>query len=125
MKEIPQIIDDLKMEVLRQLELWGVDFDDKNTANDWAAYICRYVTEGAYIGRRTLYTPVRFREYLKKAAALCISAMAAIDRNGDCAPRHYEGLPGAGSKKENKDVSSSSDDGYFTISHTGDRHLDS
>ena len=47
-----------------------------------------------------MYTPKKFREHLMKSAALCISAILAIDRNGDCAPRHYEGLPRAGAKEE-------------------------
>lgn len=96
MKNLTSVIDDLKMEVLRQLELWGTDFDDKNTANDWVAYICNYVANGAYAGRGEVYSPERFREHLKKAAALCISAICAIDRNSDCAPRHYENLPNSG-----------------------------
>ena len=83
----------------RQQQLWGNEFDDKNTANDWAAYISNYINAGAYSGRQNQYTPKRFREHLLKAATLCIAAVEAIDRNGDCAPRHYEGLPDAGSKK--------------------------
>lgn len=71
-------------EVARQLELWGVDFDDKNTANDWVAYICRYVSKAGVND-----TPEQFKTNLIKAAALCVSAMNAIDRNGDCAPGHW------------------------------------
>ena len=83
-------------EVRRQIELWGTDFDDKNTANDWCAFICDYVAAGACQGREDKYTPARFETHLIKAAALCVSAIAAIRRNGDCAPRHYENLPRAG-----------------------------
>jgi len=90
----------LEAEVKQQLRLWGTEFDDKNTANDWVAYICRYVAEGAYGGRQNKYTPERFKEHLIKAASLCISAIITIERNKDCAPRHYEGLPRAGSKEE-------------------------
>ena len=96
--EVRKIIDYIRNEFTRQLSLWGTDFDDKNTANDWAAYISRYVNEGAYSGRQEKYTPKRFREHLIKAATLCVAAVAAIDRNGDCAPRHYEDLPRAGAK---------------------------
>ena len=95
----------IEEEVSRQLKLWGVNFDDQNTANDWCAYICRYVSEGAYSGRQNQYTPERFKEHLKKAAALCVSAIVAIERNGDCSPRHYEGLPKAGAKEESKNAS--------------------
>lgn len=96
--EKQKILDELMDERMRQQELWGVKFDNKNTANDWAAYICNYVASGAYSGRQEKYSPEKFRECLKKAAMLCIAAIEAIDRNGDCAPRHYEGLPNAGAK---------------------------
>jgi len=96
--DIDKCVQEIGYEVLRQLDLWGCGFDDKNTANDWVAYICNYVANGAYSGRQSQYTPERFKEHLKKAAALCVSAILAIDRNGDCAPRHYEGLPRAGAK---------------------------
>ena len=92
------LITEIAEERARQVKLWGNDFDDKNTANDWVAYVCNYVAAGAYVGRQEKYTPKRFREHLAKAAGLCISAMLAIDRNGDCTPRHYENLPGAGAK---------------------------
>ena len=96
--QLELILAGIKTERERQVKLWGDDFDDKNTANDWAAYVSKYVNEGAYSGRQDKYTPERFREHLLKAATLCVAAVEAIDRNGDCAPRHYEGLPGAGAK---------------------------
>ena len=74
----------------RQTQLWGDAFDDKNTANDWVAYICHYVSEGAYDGRAGKYTPEHFRDNLMKAATLCVAAIQAIERNGQCAPRHYD-----------------------------------
>lgn len=93
---------EVHLAVTRAIEMWGTEFDDKNTPNDWAAYICNYVAAGAYDGRQEKYTPERFRKHLAKAAGLCISAMLAIDRNGICAPRHYENLPNAGAKGEIK-----------------------
>ena len=92
------LITEIAEERVRQVKLWGNDFDNKNTANDWAAYICNYVTSGAYAGREAKYTPEGFRTCLLKAATLCVAAVEAIDRNGDCAPRHYEDLPRAGAK---------------------------
>lgn len=104
MADVPQeegtVLDEVFSERMRQMRLWGNDFDDKNTANDWASYIMNYVAKGAYAGRQETYTPAKFRECLKKAATLCIAAMEAIDRNGDCAPRHYEGLPNSGAKSD-------------------------
>ena len=97
--QLELILAGIKTERGRQTKLWGDDFDDKNTANDWAAYISNYVNSGAYSGRQNKYTSERFRKHLLEAATLCVAAVDAIDRNGDCAPRHYEGLPGAGSKK--------------------------
>lgn len=74
----------------RQDGLWGNDFDDKNTPNDWVAYICNYVTTGAYDGRKKEYTPEKFREHLIKAATICVAAIETINRNGKCADRHYD-----------------------------------
>ena len=91
-------LDEIFSERLRQMRLWGNDFDDKNTANDWTAFICFYVSSGAYSGRQEKYSPEKFRGCLKKASTLCLAAIEAIDRNKDCAPRHYEKLPNAGAK---------------------------
>lgn len=95
---IEDIIYEIESEVIRQLELWGTKFDDKNTANDWAAYIMNYVSKATYSGRKEEYSPEKFKENIKKAAAICVSAIAAVERNGDCAPRHYENLPNSGAK---------------------------
>lgn len=93
---VEEVINETQKQFERAVELWGFNFDDKNTANDWTAYICYYVTSGAYSGRQEAYTPKKFREHLAKAAGLCLAGMLAIDRNSDCAPRHYENLPNAG-----------------------------
>ena len=87
---VAKITEELMAERSRQDQLWGTEFDDKNTANDWCAYITNYVASGAYAGHNSDYSPERFRINLKKAACLCIAAIEAIDRNGQCAPRHYE-----------------------------------
>lgn len=93
-------LDELSDEISRQLKLWGIEFDDKNTANDWVAFIIYYLGQGSYSGRKELYSPEKFQVNFKKAAALCLSAIVAVDRNGDCAPRHYEGLKNAGAKTD-------------------------
>lgn len=95
---VSRIVDEIESEVIRQLELWGTEFDDKNTANDWSAYVTNYVAKATYSGRQEEYSPEKFKENMKKAAAICVSAIAAIERNGDCAPRHYEDLPNSGAK---------------------------
>ena len=93
-------ISDVAKEVARAFALWGIDFDDKNTANDFVAFITYYASSGAYAGRQEKYKPEKFRTHLLKAAGLCIAAVAAIDRNGDCAPRHYEKQQFAGAKND-------------------------
>jgi len=68
----------------RQKEIGNTEFDDSNTANDWCAYICHYVSQGAYNGHGE-FTLEGFRTALVKAAALCVAAMQVIDRN-KCLP---------------------------------------
>lgn len=97
-KAVAQVIESADEDLLRAIDLWGIDFDDKNTANDWVAFITYYASTGAYSGRQEKYTPENFRKCLSKAAGLCLAAMLAIDRNGNCAPRHYENLPNSGAK---------------------------
>lgn len=92
------VIDEVCQERQRQVDLWGNDFDDKNTANDWHAYVSHYLGNATYSGRHEEYSSEKFRENMKKAATICIAAIEAIDRNGDCAPRHYENLLNSGAK---------------------------
>lgn len=80
---------EIAVEVNRQIKLWGFEFDNKNTANDWVAYITRYAADGAYDGREHKYNKEYFRRALIKTAALCVAAILAIDRGGP-APRHYD-----------------------------------
>ena len=85
-----EILMEISEERERQDALWGTEFDDKNTPNDWLAYIVRYVAEGGYYGRLEQYDPQQFRDFLIKAAALCVAAVEAYERNGGFPPRHYE-----------------------------------
>ena len=96
LERLVKTTDDIHQEVLRQVELWGTEFDDKNTANDWVSYILYYLGQASYSGRKEQYNPEKFKENMRKAAALCVSAIVAVERNGDCAPRHYEDLPRSG-----------------------------
>lgn len=96
------VANEILAEVERQLKLWGTDFDDKNTANDWGQYIIHYLGKATYSGREEEYSPEKFVTNMKKAAGLCISAILAVERNGDCAPRHYEKLPRSGAKEINE-----------------------
>lgn len=76
----------IETERTRQNTLWGNSFDEKNTPNDWVAYISRYVNEGAYDGREQKFSDERFREFLMKAATLCVAAL----EQEKFAPRHYD-----------------------------------
>jgi hypothetical protein len=84
-----EIFEEIKAERARQDQFWGEKFDAKNTANDWVAYIVRYVSTAAYDGRERKFTNVYFRSQMIKAAALCIAAIEALDKN-ELAPRHYD-----------------------------------
>lgn len=61
---------------------WGSEFDDKNTRNDWVAYISQYLGKAVTFGPDT----AQFRNALTKVAAL---AVAALERE-NYAPRHYD-----------------------------------
>lgn len=98
----PSIIVEIANERARQDALWGNDFDDKNTANDWGQFIVNYLGKATYDGRKKEYSPEKFRKNMLIVATLAVAAVEAVDRNGDCAPRHYEGLPRAGAKEETK-----------------------
>lgn len=76
------IFQEIKKERERQKKLWGDKPDDRNTRNDWVAYICYYVSRGAYNGKDNEFKTSVFRTCLIKAAAICIAAVEAIDRNG-------------------------------------------
>lgn len=65
---------------------WGRAFDDKNTVNDWAAYITQYLSRATVMGVK----PDKQREALVKTAALCVAALEAFDRNGAFTNRHYD-----------------------------------
>lgn len=72
----------IRIERRYQDGLWGKDFDDKNTPNDWVAYIAHY------LGKAVLFpfNKDKFRNALIKVAAL---AVAILERE-DYASRHYD-----------------------------------
>lgn len=83
-----KIFEELDSENEYALQKWGGhDFDDKNTLNDWAAYV------GEYVGKATTFTADKEtqRTNLIKAANLLVGAIEAMDRNGGFPNRHYEG----------------------------------
>lgn len=82
---IDQILQEVKQEQERAAKKWGVDFDDKNTANDWVAYITRY----AGMAVTFPFNRTAFEDNMVKVAGLAASAVAS-SRTGGPAPRHYD-----------------------------------
>lgn len=83
------IIEDILKERLRHLKEcpWDVSFDDKNTLNDWVTYIARYAGQAAFAGKDCDKTE---RYWLIQAAAICLAALEAGDRNSGFPERHYD-----------------------------------
>lgn len=83
-----KIFEDVFQELQYAREKWGEDFDRKNTANDWVAYI------NIYTGQAIKYPPTdleRFRKSMLKVAGLAISAVRNLDLLGENFPkRHYD-----------------------------------
>lgn len=69
----------------RQNQMWGIDFDRRNTANDWHSYVSHYL----HIMESTS-DPDEWKEALKKAAAICQAAVYCVDVHGAPAERHYD-----------------------------------
>ena len=83
-EETLRILDELAKERQRQIDLaHGGDtdeFDQKNTANDWIAYINAYTGRAAAKVARNEREKQTFRENLVKAGALVVAAIEAHDR---------------------------------------------
>jgi len=78
-------LNEIAVERQYQDEMWGSEFDDKNTVNDWITYMARYASNAGTA------TPAGQRVALVKVAALAVAAVEAFDRNEGFPPRHYEG----------------------------------
>ncbi|RWI96412.1 MAG: hypothetical protein EOR22_06540 [Mesorhizobium sp.] len=77
----------IRAELGHAREKWGDAFDDKNTANDWIAYIVHYAGRAVTLP----WNPVACRAMLVKVAGLCVSAIIQIDINHGALPkRHYD-----------------------------------
>lgn len=80
-------IQDVRAERRHQDQKWGHTFDDKNTPNDWVAYITQYAGQAAQLK----FDPTGFRSQMIKVAALAVAAVEACDRAGGNMPkRHYD-----------------------------------
>lgn len=65
-----------------QEKRWGAAFDEKNTPNDWVAYI----TKHAGMSVTLPLDKAQFRNQMLKVAAI---AVAVLERD-EYAPRHYD-----------------------------------
>lgn len=85
------ILADINDERVYQDDKWGTEFDDKNTVNDFAIYICRYASNAAFVEEAVKASAVAAqRNQLIKVAALAVAAIETIDRNGQLENRHYD-----------------------------------
>ena len=66
---------------------WGTEFDDKNTANDWARYIMDYTCKATVMSG---FNQEDFEKHMMKVATLAVAAIETSRRNGGPAPRHYD-----------------------------------
>ena len=80
-----EIFSEIKAERKFQDSKWGTAFDDKNTANDWTAYINEY---NGYSS--TPLNPELWRKRMIKVAAIAVAAIETFDRNGSLPARHYD-----------------------------------
>ncbi len=88
------IFDEIDTERKRQDGLWGHEFDDKNTPNDWVTFVARYLSQAA--DDRPLKRDggkgyqIHYRLNMLKAATIVIAALEAYDRAQGTVERHYE-----------------------------------
>ncbi len=81
------IFDEIDNERKRQEELWGDEFDNKNTPNDWVTFITRYASRAA---DDTIAQKEDYHTNLLKAITIGVAALEAYDRAQGTVRRHYE-----------------------------------
>jgi len=86
------IMEAVKAERARAHAMWGDEFDNKNTPNDWCAFVCRYAGEAIKMDRESKQFDVkRFKDNMAKVAGLAVAALEAVERtHGRLAKRHYD-----------------------------------
>lgn len=97
MKSIGEVADEVVSEVIRARAMWGTEFDEKNTLNDWVAFVNIYLANASKMGA----TSDEVKKGLRKAAGLVLSALYMAE-NDILAPRHYDGKPRPESSPEIK-----------------------
>ncbi|KKL65224.1 hypothetical protein LCGC14_2157140 [marine sediment metagenome] len=88
------IFDEIDTERKRDEELWGHEFDNKNTPNDWVTFVIWYLSRMADVnplrrdGGKGYST--HYRLNIIKAAVVIVAAIEAFDRAQGAVKRHYE-----------------------------------
>lgn len=72
------VINDILKERAYQASIWGVEFDNKNTATDWFSYIEEYNHKAVIALDDKVW-----RNQMIKVASLAVAAVEAFDRNGN------------------------------------------
>lgn len=77
-----EVFDAIENERSYQNGKWGNDFDEKNTPNDWVAYISKYLGQSVTMP----FDVEKFRTQILKVATLCTAALEQTDYSA----RHYD-----------------------------------
>jgi len=85
-KNRAEIMNLVRLEMERAEAQWGHDFDNKNTLNDWNAYVDIYKSRALEMGA----TPETIIKNLRKAAGILIATLVQYESAG-IAARHYDG----------------------------------
>ena len=82
-------LNDIVIERERQKQIGTASFDEKNTRNDWVAYVSTYVgrASDAVRNKREFQD---FRANMVKAAAVALAAVEAFDAGYACGPETEE-----------------------------------
>lgn len=82
------IFNDIHAERNYQDEKWGKKFDNKNTANDWIAYLTKET--GHAVQYVKPFDKHAFRKALVKVASTAVAAIETLERNDGMPDRHYD-----------------------------------
>ncbi len=85
MADKQKIFDDVKEERKYQDKKWGLEFDKKNTVNDWSSYVLTYLANATAM-------PTGSDEYRRLMIKVAALSFAAIELHDDrlMPRRHYE-----------------------------------
>ena len=81
------VLEELNSQLNYQDEKWGTEFDDKNTMNDWIAYLSKYNGQALTLENNNAGN---FVTNMYKVAGIAVAAIEAVSRNGGLPKRHYD-----------------------------------